>query len=69
VTLTEFERPERVVVAVTNAMMELDTTYAFTAVDGGTRLVVTTDVRPKGLTSILSPLLRLFLRRELAKKY
>jgi hypothetical protein len=31
--------------------------------------VVTTDVRPKGLASVLSPLLRLFWRREVAKKY
>jgi hypothetical protein len=31
--------------------------------------VVTTEVRPKGVTSVLAPLLRVFLRRELARKY
>jgi hypothetical protein len=69
ITLREFDRPERVIVAGTNPMMDIDTTYTFTAENGGTRLVVTTEVRPKGLTSVLTPLLRVFLRREVAKKY
>jgi hypothetical protein len=34
-----------------------------------TKLAVTTEVRPKGIATVLSPLPRLFLRRELAKKY
>jgi len=34
-----------------------------------TKLVVTTEVRPKRIATVLSPLLRLFLRGELAKKY
>ena len=33
------------------------------------KLEVTADVRPKGLATVPSPLLRVFLRRELAKKY
>jgi hypothetical protein len=69
ITLAEFDRPERLVVAGTSNNMDIDTTYVFSAEDGGTRLVVSTDLRPKGLTSVLSPLLRLLMRRELAKKY
>ncbi len=69
VTLAEFDRPDRLLVAATNTMMDIDTAYVFTGANGGTRLVVTTDLRPKGLATVLSPLLRLFLRRELAKKY
>jgi hypothetical protein len=38
-------------------------------VDGGTRVVVSTDMRPKGFAAALSPVLRLFMRRELASKY
>lgn len=69
VTLTEFDRPERLVVVAANDRMEIDTTYTFAVSNGGTRLVVATDVKPKGLISVLSPLLRLYMRREVAKKY
>jgi hypothetical protein len=69
VTLAEFDRPERLVVAGSSNSMDIDTTYTFSGEDGGTRLVVSTDLRPKGLTSVLSPLLRLMMSRELAKKY
>lgn len=56
----EFDRPERLVVAGTSDRMDIDTAYIFTGANGGTRVVVSTDVRPKGLASVLSPLLRLF---------
>lgn len=69
ITLVEFDRPERLVVVGTNDKMDIDTSYAFTAQGAGTRVVVTTEVRPKGLISFLAPLLRLFVRRELAAKY
>ena len=69
ITLVEFDRPERLVVVGTNDRMDIDTSYAFTAQGEGTRVVVTTELRPKGLISVLSPLLRLFLRRELAAKH
>jgi hypothetical protein len=69
ITLVEFDRPERLVVVGTNDRMDIDTSYAFTAQGGGTRVVVTTEVRPKGVLSVLSPLLPPFLRRELAAKY
>jgi hypothetical protein len=50
-------------------MMRIDTTYVLTGASEGTRRVLTTDVGPNGLATVLSPLLRLFLRRESAKKY
>lgn len=68
-TLTEFDRPDRLVVVAVNDRMEIDTTYTFAEADGGTRLVVATEVEPKGVTSLLFPLLRLPMRREVAKKY
>ncbi len=69
ITIAEFDRPQHLVVASTSKAMDFDTTYTFTGVDGGCSLVVSTDVRPKGFVSVLSPLLRLMLRRELANKY
>jgi hypothetical protein len=58
-----------VLVAATSKNMDFNTTYVFTGVNGGTKVVVSTDVRPKGLVSLLSPLFRRILRRELATKY
>lgn len=69
VTLAESDRPKGVIVAASNTMMDLDTSYDFTGTHGGTKLVVTTDIGPKGLVSVLSPLLRLYMRHALAKKY
>lgn len=69
VTLAEFERPKHLVVAANNDRRDIDTTYTFTEANGGTRLVVSTDVRPKGITALFSPVLRMMMRRETAKKY
>jgi uncharacterized membrane protein len=68
-TIVEFNRPERLVVATASDRMDIDTACVFTAANGGTKVVVSTDAHPKGVTSVLSPLLRWFLRREVAKKY
>ncbi len=51
VALAELDRPERVLVAATNTMMDIDTTHVLTRANGGTRVVVTTDVRRKGLAT------------------
>jgi len=69
VTIVEFDRPQRLVVAAGNDRIDIDTTYTFTGENGGTRVVVSTDMRPKGFAAVLSPVLRLFMRRELASKY
>lgn len=69
VTVAAYDRPERLVVASTSKTVDFDTTYVFTGADGGTKVVVSTDVRPKGFLSVLSPLVRMMLRRELAHKY
>ena len=66
-SLAAFDRPERLVVASTNDTMDIDVSYTFARAGEGTKVSVSTDVRPKGLLSILSPLLRLAMRRELAK--
>ena len=69
VALTAFDRPDHLVVAASSKNVDIDTTCTFARESGGTRLVVSTDVRPKGFTSVLAPLLRMMVRREVAKKY
>ena len=69
VTLAEFDRPKHLVVAANNDRVDIDTTYTFAEANGGTRLVVSTDVKPKGITTLFSPVLRMMMRRETAKKY
>ncbi len=69
VLIADYHRPERLVVAASNNSMDIDTTYTFRGANGGTELKVMTDVIPKGLISVLSPLIRLFMRREVTRKY
>ena len=69
VTLAEYDRPGHAMVAASSAMMDIDTTDTFTGVNAGTTLVVTTDVRPTGVLSVFSPLLRLMVGREVEKTY
>lgn len=47
VTIAGFDRPGRLVVAAGNDRMDIDTAYTFTGDNGGTRVVVTTDLRLK----------------------
>ena len=69
VVISDYHRPERLVIAAINDSMDIDTTYTFREANGGTELKVVTDVSLKGLMSVLSPLIRLFMRREVARKY
>lgn len=69
VVIADYDRPKRLVVAATNKLMNIDTTYTFAGANDGTELQVVTDVRAKGLISFLSPLVRVVVRREVAKKY
>ncbi len=57
------------VVASTNDKMDIDVSYTFTSVGGGTKVTVSSDLRPKGFLSVLAPLLRVAMRRDLAKKH
>lgn len=45
----ELDRPKPLVVAGTNGRMAIDTAHVLSAEDGGARVVVSTEVRPKGL--------------------
>ncbi len=69
ITITKFDRPERLDFVVTGKRMDIPTEYTFAETDGGTTLVGVFDVRPKGLMSVLVPLLSPMIRRELAKQH
>ncbi|MBT8202324.1 MAG: SRPBCC family protein [Acidimicrobiia bacterium] len=69
VTITAFERPGRLEFTVTGKRMDIPTVFTFAETDGGTSLVGTFDMRPKGLMKILLPMLSPLVRRELAKQH
>ncbi len=49
--------------------MDIPTTFTFAETNGGTTLVGAFEVRPKGLMSVLFPLLKPLMRRELVKQH
>jgi len=69
IAITAFDRPRRVDFTVSGPRMDIPTTFTFTEADGGTALVGSFDVRPKGLMSFFFPLLKPMVRRELSKQH
>jgi hypothetical protein len=69
IAITRFDRPERLDFTVRGKRMDIPTTFTFAEVDGGTTLIGEFDIRPKGLMSVLFPLLRPMVRRELSKQH
>lgn len=68
-TITVFDRPERLEFAVTNNRLDVAATFRFSEVDGGTRLTIEFEPTPKGAMSLLFPLLRPLIRRDLATQH
>ena len=68
-TITTFERPERLKFEVSGKRMDIPTTFTFAETDGGTKVLGAFDIRPKGLMSVLLPLLSPMIRRELSKQH
>jgi len=69
VTITTFDRPERLAFSVSGKRMDIPTTFTFAETDGGTMLRGVFNIRPKGLMSVLVPLLSPLIRRELSKQH
>lgn len=69
VAITKFDRPERLDFEVTGKRMDIPTTFTFWETDRRTTLIGEFDVHPKGLMSVLVPLLRPMIRRDLAKHH
>ena len=68
-TITKFDRPERLEFAVTGKMMDVDGTFAFVDTDGATTLFLEFAPRPKGVMTVLFPLLKPLIRRDLVKQH
>ena len=68
-TITTYDRPERLEFDVRGKMMDVAGTFEFSESDRGTTLVMTFDPRPKGLMSVLFPLLSPLIRRDLKKQH
>jgi hypothetical protein len=68
-TITTFDRPERLASSVTSKLMDMTGTFTFTETDAGTTLVMVFDPSPKGVMSVLFPLLSPLMRRDLLKQH
>ena len=68
-TITVFDRPGRIDFDVTSKRLDVDSTFTFTERDGGTALSIMFEPRPKGVLSVLFPLLKPLIRRDLIKQH
>ena len=68
-TITRFDRPERLEFDVTSKAMDVHATFRFTKSKSGTRLDIAFEPQPKGIMTVLFPLLRPMIRRDLIKQH
>lgn len=68
-TITVFDRPERLDFDVTSKRLDVAGTFTFAESDGGTKLSISFEPRPKGALSALFPLLKPLIRRDLIKQH
>ena len=69
VTITGFDRPHRISFVVRGAQMDVDIDIAFSEVDGVTTIAGTFDATTRGLMTLLFPLLKPLIRRQIAKEH
>ena len=68
-TITRYERPDRLAFDVEGKAMDLTGTFTFEESDGMTTLIMEFDPPPKGVMSVLFPVLRPLIKRDLAKQH
>lgn len=64
VEFTGYERPSRLASVTRSAMMETEGALTFEPVDGGTRMRWSWEVRPRGATRLMAPLVGVLGRRQ-----
>lgn len=69
VTVTLFDRAERVEFALTSKGMDVAIRFVFTEKDGTTTAVGNFDAQPKGFMKVLLPLLMPMIKRDIAKQH
>jgi hypothetical protein len=67
--VTTYERPGCIDFDVTSRFMDVGSTFTFTPADGGTRLAIEFEPRPKGVMRVLFPLLSPVIRRDLRTQH
>ena len=67
-TITEYERPGRLVFVVTGKQLDITTTFTFAADGRGTLLHGDFDFRPKGFFRVVFPMMAPMIRRDLPKQ-
>jgi hypothetical protein len=68
-TITVFDRPGRLEFTSTSKRMDLEISLTFTETGSGSHLHGTFDPKPKGIMTVLFPLLRPMIRRDMAKQH
>jgi hypothetical protein len=67
-TIATYERPARLVFAVTGAPMDITATFEFTGTDAGSSLHGSFEMRPKGIMKAMFPLLKPMVAKDLARQ-
>jgi uncharacterized protein YndB with AHSA1/START domain len=68
ITLREYERPSRLVFAITGNRMDMDWAFTFALMQTGTRLTAAAELRPRGALRLLSPLFGPMMRRTFSRR-
>jgi len=68
-TITRFDRPGRIDFDVTGKLLDVASTFTFTASESGTRLVIEFEPHPKGIMKVLFPILSPAIRRDLRSQH
>lgn len=69
VTITVFERPNRVEFLLLDEKMDVDIVISFSETNGVTTVTGQFDARPKGVMKLLFPLLQPLIKRDIAREH
>ena len=67
-TITEYQRPQRLVFDVTGDQMDIQGQMRFTPMTDGTRLEADFDMAPKGFMKVMFPVMAPLVRRDFPKQ-
>ena len=68
-TITTFDRPQRLEFFVAGKAMDVEATFDFQIATAGTQLQIGFEPAPKGVMKVLFPVLKPFIRRDLARQH
>jgi uncharacterized protein YndB with AHSA1/START domain len=68
IRVTGYERPHRLAISGAASRLEMDAVYELTGDERATSVVMSTDVRPRGLLRAMGPVIEAATRRQLAER-